>query len=344
LTVALDATYSTGRHLSGVGVYSREILHALAALAPEHRFLWCYRPHRFREGLASPKPPNASFRPLFERRQWFRPALFHGLNQRLPASRFPRTICTFHDLFVMTGDYSTPEFRARFTAQARAAAGRADLIACVSAFTAGQVRDVLGVEPARLRVVPHGVRFPETAPQRSPEPVILHVGAIQRRKNLVLLIAAFERAVPPPWQLVLAGSDGFGAREVHDRIAASSARDRIQVTGWIDDRRLAGLYARASVFAFPSLDEGFGIPVLEAMAQGVPVLCSGRAALAEVCGDAAMLAGAFEEDAWADALARLTADESLRDSYSARGRAHARAFSWRQAADRTWKLYLELLT
>src|SRR5436305_9349415 len=153
MKIALDATYSVGDALSGVGLYSREILLGLATAHPEARFDFCYRPHRYR--LAGALPPNARRRMLLGPQS---ADLFHGLNQRLPRVWRGRAVATFHDLFVMTVEYSTPEFRARFTAQAREAAERADAIIAVSSFTRQQVMDLLGVEASRVTVVPHGCR------------------------------------------------------------------------------------------------------------------------------------------------------------------------------------------
>ena len=112
---------------------------------------------------------------------------------------------------------------------------------------------------------------------------MLHVGAIQKRKNVHRLIEAFSR-LPEPWTLVLAGSAGYGAEEI-----LAKATERVKVTGYLTNEQLSDLYRRASIFAFPSLDEGFGMPVIEAMAYGVPVLSSNSSALPEVCGDAAIL-------------------------------------------------------
>ena len=157
MNIALDATYSLGPKLSGVGVYSREILFGLARAHPEARFLFCYRPHRFLRSFSDRLPANVRRRLLRENRA--PPAdLFHGLNQRLGAARHRRSVTTFHDLFVMSGDYSTPDFRERFAAQARDAAERSDLIIAVSAFTARQVEQLLQVDPARIRVIHHGAR------------------------------------------------------------------------------------------------------------------------------------------------------------------------------------------
>jgi glycosyltransferase involved in cell wall biosynthesis len=342
LIIGLDATYSEGSSLSGIGVYSRELLHGLARLHPEARFEWYYRPHRFWRGLRSPRPANARPRLLLERVRAGRARLFHGLNQRLPAARYPARVATFHDLFVFTGEYSTPDFRARFRQQAREAAARADLILCVSRFTASQVEELLQVSAARLRVVPHGVHLPEATPAVAREPLVLHVGAVQARKNLVRLVSAFERAAPPPWRLVLAGGSGYGAEAVEERIRSSPAAERIQVTGWLPAEQIEQLYWRASLFAFPSLDEGFGIPALEAMAHGVPVLSSRRSALPEVCGEAAVLVDPFREEEIAAALEWLIRDEAMRQRLAAAGRARAAQFPWSRTVEQTWDAYREL--
>ncbi len=333
MTIALDATYSLGRNLSGVGVYSREILFGLARKHPGQNFQFCYRPHRLFRSFHDSLPRNAS-------RCLLRGApsaeLFHALNQRVDA-KARRTVSTFHDLFVMTGDYSSPEFRARFTEQARGAAERSDLIIAVSSFTASQVESLLGVEKARLRVIHHGVRMAE--PSHARDDLVLCVGAIQRRKNIAGLVKAFE-LLPDSWRLALAGAaDGFGAAEELRAIEESSARARIEVLGYVTAERLDALYRRASIFAFPSLDEGFGMPILEAMAHGVPVLTSNCSAMPEVAGDAAVL---VDPRGIGDALARLAADETLRADLTRRGLERARQSTWESALEKTWSVYDEL--
>jgi glycosyltransferase involved in cell wall biosynthesis len=340
LKIALDATYSVGRDLSGVGVYSREMLHGLAALGPDIDWRWLYRPHRFARSFQESLPPNASRGLLLDSAPRFS-ELFHGLNQRLPKRRFRRQIATFHDLFVMTAEYSTPEFRARFTAQARHAAAEADRIIAVSRFTANQVTSLLGVEPARVVVIPHGIRPLSPALARR-EKVVLHVGAIQKRKNLVRLVRAFE-AVANDWRLVLAGSSGYGAEEVFAAIRESPSAARITVTGYVNSAELAEWYARAMVFAFPSLDEGFGMPVLEAMQAGVPVLASNGSAVGEVAEDAALLIDPTSEEQIRAELLRLTKDSDLREGLIRKGQKRAAAHSWRDAASRTLTLYQDVV-
>lgn len=341
MKIALDATYSLGPNLSGVGVYSREILFGLARAHAEADYLFCYRPHRFLRSFAQRLPRNASRRLL---RDHHAPSadVFHGLNQRLGAGPYRRVVSTFHDLFVISGDYSSPEFRDRFAAQARAAAERSDLIIAVSAFTARQVEQLLDIQPARVRVIPHGVRPPAPTAAVERDQIILSVGAIQRRKNTSRLVEAFEQ-LDSGWKLVLAGSSGFDSREALERIQRSPRKNDIQVLGYVPNDKLEELYRRASIFAFPSLDEGFGMPVLDAMARGVPVVTSNVSAMPEVAGDAALLVDPKDVASIAEGLRRLAADSALRDALILAGMARAKEFTWERAVEATWRVYEELL-
>lgn len=341
MKIALDATYSVGPNLSGVGVYSREILKGLARAHPEARFLYCYRPHRLLGSFCESLPSNCG-RGLLRKNRAPDSDLFHGLNQRIDC-RHLRTVSTFHDLFVLSGDYSTAEFRRKFSELARAAAERSDLIIAVSRFTAGQVEQLLKVDRGRIRVIWHGVRHPsEPASQPARERMILFVGALQRRKNVARLVEAFEQAAPG-WQLVLAGARGFGSEEILARIQASSRRTDIQVPGYVPDAQLDSLYRRASVFAFPSLDEGFGMPVLDAMAHGLPVLTSNVSALPEVSGDAALLVDPTDVASIAGGLRELIENRDLREQLAIRGLARSREFAWETAVEKTWSVYQECL-
>jgi glycosyltransferase involved in cell wall biosynthesis len=337
MPIGLDATYSLGSNLSGIGVYSREILFGMAQAHSEEEFYYCYRPHRFLRAYRDRLPKNAVRRLLVGNPPG---DLFHALNQRVDTPG-RRTVSTFHDLFVMTGDYSSPDFRARFRDQAQRAAELSDLIIAVSQFTANQIRDLLHVPATRIRVVPHGVRIPppSTVPR---ERLVLFVGVIQRRKNISRLVKAFER-MPAAWRLALAGAPGgYGAAEELRAVEDSPRREAIEVLGYVSHGTLERLYQRASIFAFPSLDEGFGMPVLEAMAHGVAVLSSARSSLPEVVGDAALLIDPLETDAIAGGLLQLANDDNFAEDLARRGLARARAFSWDSAVDRTWNVYREL--
>lgn len=344
MRIGLDATYSLGKSLSGVGVYSREILFGLADAHRDHKFAFYYRPHRIVRSFSDTLPPNARRRLLHGTP---RVDIYHALNQRVE-KKARRTVTTFHDLFVMTAEYSSPEFRARFTNQARRAADLSDAVIAVSEFTAGQVEQLLGVARSRIHVVPHGVRMPEANSDVLPsgrdtrEKMVLFVGAIQRRKNIARLVKAFER-MPAGWRLVLAGAvDGYGAVEELRSIEESSRCADIEVTGYVSADALLQLFRRASIFAFPSLDEGFGLPVLEAMANGVPVVTSNSSALPEVAGDAAVCVDPHSIDEIADALRSMAVDESSRQEFARRGQARAKEFLWERALTKTWAIYERL--
>ena len=204
-------------------------------------------------------------------------------------------------------------------------------------------------------MIPHGVRRPaelaEGQQDSRRENMILFVGALQTRKNVLRLIEAFERAasssrdqdaVQNHWRLVLAGApSGYQSGEILARIQESSCRDRIELAGYISESDLEGLYSRASIFALPSLDEGFGIPVLEAMAHGVPVITSNRSALIEVAGDAALLIDPCTVDELECALKRLMKDPGLRGKLSDLGRVRAKCYTWDRAVKATHSVYQE---
>ena len=305
----------------------------LARAHTSEKFHFCYRPHRFLKSFGDSLPPNASRRLLQGAPS---AAIFHAFNQRVDA-KARRTVSTFHDLFVMTSEYSSPEFRARFTAQAQDAAKKSDLIIAVSRFTASQVEQLLAVEPSRIRVVHHGVYRSFT--QLPKENLVPSVGAIQRRKNIARLVKAFER-LPESWRLALAGApDGYGAQEELHAVEQSPARSRIDVLGYVSSAQLDALYSRASIFAFPSLDEGFGMPVLDAMARGVPVVTSNTSAMPEVAGDAALLVDPLNNG---DALTNLAQDDSLREDLARRGLERIKQFTWESALEKTWAVYDEL--
>jgi glycosyltransferase involved in cell wall biosynthesis len=141
---------------------------------------------------------------------------------------------------------------------------------------------------------------------------------------------------------VLAGSHGYEADEAVREAARSPVKERIRITGYLDDEQIGDLYGRSGIFAFPSLDEGFGMPVLEAMAAGIPVIAGNRSALPEVCGDAAELIDPGNEEELASALLKLCTDEMRRAELVARGLERTRQFRWEDAVMKTLAVYREL--
>jgi glycosyltransferase involved in cell wall biosynthesis len=364
-TIAIDATYTIDPQPSGVANYSRRLIEALAALPVAHRYLLCYRLSRFRQrekflrpaagGEAGPRFSTRLYQEMVTFWLPWQAELFHSLAQRPPAFRFKKEVVTVHDVFPITSrDYSTPEFQRKFSALLREAVGRAARVITPSLYTAEQLVEHAGVPREKIRVTPEGVAPPE--PRLSDDELasvreavvgpgkvlVLSVGVLQTRKNLIRAMRAVA-SLPERYRLVLVGGDGYGSEAVHEFIRNDSSGARVVALGHVAAARLATLYQAASVLLFPSLEEGFGLPVLEAMARGLPVVAADSSALPEVGGDAALYADPHDPQGMAENVQRIVEDESLRRSLIARGLARAREFTWRRTAELTCTVYEEAL-
>ena len=357
-TIGIDATYTLGARPTGIATYSRRLIESLAALATPHRFLVCYRLSRWNRRRGFLRLPGCTVR-LFQRPLTFwlpwQADLFHSLAQRPPAFRFRREVVTVHDAFPITGrDYSTPEFQRRFTALLREAVARAARVITDSEYTARQLEVHCGVERGRIRMIPCGVdepavtlRLEERLRERERlvgpgKEMLLSVGNLEVRKNLVNALGALA-LLPERYRLVLAGGDGYGAAAIHASIAEQGLERRVVRLGFVPADRLPVLYQSASALLFPSLEEGFGFPVLEAMAQGLPVVTSNTSSLSEVGGDAALYADPLDVAGIAAQATRAVEDQTLRQELIEKGRTRARQFTWRRAAEAVLRVYEEVL-
>jgi alpha-1,3-rhamnosyl/mannosyltransferase len=202
-----------------------------------------------------------------------------------------------------------------------------------------------GLDPWLVDVAPYGVGAAFAPGAADPAalrglgvegPYVLAVGTLQPRKNLSAALAAFERAAEgSPHTLVVAGARGWR----DDAVAEMLQKPRIRLLGAVQDEQLVELYRGADCLVFPSLYEGFGFPVLEAMACGTPVVCANRTSLPEVAGDAAVLVDPDDTDAFAAALAEVLSSEARRAELAAAGIARAHEFTWRRCADLTVAVY-----
>lgn len=216
-----------------------------------------------------------------------------------------------------------------------ASAHRARRVIAVSEATRADLVRVYGLPPERIDVVLHGVE-PDffTLDRTRTEPIVLCVSTLHPHKNLDRLIRAYARR-KRDWRLIVAGMRGFLADALDALIRDLGVQDSVELTGWISREELLQLYARARAFVYPSTFEGFGMPVLEAMAAGIPVACSDIAPLREVAGDAALLFDPLSEDAIAAALDWIAADGELRARLAKAGPERARTFTWERAARET---------
>ena len=210
-------------------------------------------------------------------------------------------------------------------------------IVAVSGATADDLRRCYRLPPARIRTVPSGVdpRFFELAARRRPEPFLLAVSTLHPHKNLDGLLRAFAafRERHPEYRLVVSGMHGFFSAELHALRDRLQLADRVDFPGWIPRGELYSLYERASAFLYPSLFEGFGLPVLESLAAGVPTACSEIEPMNGIAGGAALKFDPRDPAAIAEAMHRLVADPELRDRLAAAGPLRAAQFSWRTTAE-----------
>jgi glycosyltransferase involved in cell wall biosynthesis len=237
-----------------------------------------------------------------------------------------------------------------------AAARRADLVITVSEAAAEELRAHTAIPGDRIRIVPNGVdgRVATEDDERAArgsfgigdEPNLLWLGSLEPRKNVETLVRAFDRWIAEtgrPHLLVLAGPEGWVVDRDATLASMNAARERVRVVGPVVGDHLGGAYRGADLFAFPSRHEGFGLPVLEAMVQGTPVVAADIPALRETAGSAAVLVAPDDERAWADAFERLIADADERAAMAAAGRVQAAHFSWARCAQETRAVYEEAL-
>lgn len=318
-----------GRRITGVQRYAREITTRIADCID----------------VVSPQNWSAGVRGhLWE--QGVLPRLTRGGLLWSPCNTGPlavrRQVVTIHDCaFVDCPEGFSRAFGAWYRWLIPRLVRRVRRIIAVSQFTASRLAELCGLKASRIDVIPNGVdsQFHSAVPEvvdelrrrlALPERYVLSVGTLEPRKNLSRLLASWEH-LPAELRdvgLVLAGAKGRQFRSAGiEQLPAG-----VHLTGYVEDADLPALYSGAEAFIYPSLYEGFGMPVLEAMSCGTPVICSRSTSLPEVAGDAALLVDPCDVECIADAISRLLTDAELRRAIRTRGLERARKFSWDQAA------------
>lgn len=365
--VGVDASRSAADQPTGTENYARAILRHLIRLPDAADIEWRLY-HRDGADSLPPeltKPANVVPVPLPNRRMWTHRSLGPEVRRRGPDILFvpahvlpfawtrrsmPALIMTVHDLGYLHFPEAHPwRQRTYLNLTTRWAAARADRLICDSEATRQDLMRFYKAEPSRLHTVHLGWNQPPNAgPACNPRSVLakfklrrpfaLFVGTLQPRKNLERLIHAYGRLharEDPGWDLVLAGRVGWLADPILAAARSSPAAAAIRILGYVEEEDAAVLRRQARFFCYPSLHEGFGLPILEAQSQGVPVLTSSRSSLPEVAGDAALLVDPEDVDEIAQAMLRLSRDEELRAELVAKGHENVKRFSWEKAARET---------
>ncbi|MGB8643702.1 MAG: glycosyltransferase family 1 protein [Anaerolineae bacterium] len=372
MRVTVDISPAVHHH-AGLGRYAGELLTAMLSVEPVNEYCAFYYDPR---GDAHPEPPLdqipartihlpakpwrmsvllASFAHVSLDR-WLPPGdVFHATDHLLPPLLASRAVFTIHDLiFRFFPEYHLPLNRWYLTLMLPRFMQRANAIIAVSENTRRDVTRLMNIPAEKIAVIYEGVN-PAFRPCRDPAQLaavrtkyqlpdrfILYLGTIEPRKNLITLLDAYQAllahadGIP---DLVIAGRKGWLYQPVFERARALGLESRLRFTDWVDGADAPMLLSAAEVFVFPSFYEGFGLPPLEAMACGAPVLCSNASSLPEVVGEGGLLIDPHDTSAWAATLSRVLQDSELRARLSARGIAQAAQFTWERAARETLNLY-----
>lgn len=355
-----------GRRDGGPETYERELIRAIARQDKVNE----YRIYTF-EPKASlslgPLPENFRVRVLWPRSRWISLAASLPLMMAkdsvdvLHASLYPPPLCRAPLVFTMhdVSPISRPEFFApnvyrRLNPLVRRGLRRAQVVVCVSHDAMTATASITGIDTKHMRVVPHGV---DSLFQPIPKDLagvavrenfalagdyMLYVGKIMARKNITRVIeayASFVEATRAETQLVLAGKRLYNTSDVDEAIARLGLAGRVLELGHVPDALLPALYSGAKMFVYVTLWEGFGLPLLEAMASGTPVIASNVTSIPEIAGDAALLVDPYDISAIAGAMIRLHGDSDLRATMIKAGLERGAQFPWSRTAELTIGAY-----
>ncbi len=365
--VAIDARKL---HDFGIGTYIRNLLTGLARLDRQTEFVvLCRPPDCARIGAL-----GANFRGVPERSGNYsiteqlliplalrrvRAQIFHEPHYVLPPLVPCRSVVTIHDCIHLMFPQYLPNRFAYFYARGSLAAAsrRADRVLTVSETSRQDIIRLLGVPPDKVTVIYNAIeeRFwdePSEEDRRRVQeryqlhdPFLLYAGNVKPHKNLERLIDAFAVVCArglDPLKLIVIGDDISAHAGLRRKVLRYQLHKRIRFLGFQPQDTLAVMYRLASAFVFPSLYEGFGLPPVEAMASGTPVVTSNVSSLAEVAGDAAMLVDPYDPEAIADGIIRVLTDDGLRRDLIARGLRRARSFSWEASVQRIHRIYADV--
>ncbi len=371
MRIAVNTRFLLTGRLEGMGWYTHEVMRRMVAKHPEDEFVFLFdRPYDASFLYEANVLPEVLFPPARHPALWYlwfewavprvlsryRPDVFFSPDSFLSLRASTPTLLTLHDIIPLQEPRAVPwapryYYRYFLPRYIR----RATRIATVSEYVRQMLVEHLSVPPERVSVVYNGYREgfrPLPAEEQQAvravysdgHPYFLYTGAVHPRKNIPRLIAAFDAfktQTGAPVRLLLAGRTMWRGQEVNDALQKARYRADIEVLGYVPEAELTRLCGAALALVNVSLNEGFGLPIVEAFACDVPVLCSDRTALAEVGGDAALLVNPESVDAIAAGLSALYRDVGLREALVSRGRLQRQKFRWDTAAEQLYRLLQE---
>lgn len=365
--------------LTGIGRYNYELANKLRGLKNlDIRF---FSGFRFLSELGMPKEQGGSYHlikkiaqnsnfisdvyrvvmPLLKYKalKGFEDYLFHGPNFFLPPFA-GRRIATFHDLSPFTWPQCNTPQRIRFTQkELLKTLERADALITDSEFTRQELASYFSWPIEKIYAVslasssdfhPRSIESLTPVLARyglKPGGYTLFVGTVEPRKNIVVLLDAYSRlpeVIRKNWPLIICGYQGWRSAAIHERIALAERQGWARYLGFTAAKDLPYLFSGAHLFAFPSLYEGFGLPVLEAMASGIPTVCSNAASLPEVAGGVALMSSPEDVPALTENIIRGIEDDAWRLTSKTNGLRHAQSFSWQRCAQETLSVYQKVIT
>jgi glycosyltransferase involved in cell wall biosynthesis len=355
--IAIEATALMKPQRTGVARYVVNLVRSLAEEAPDDEFLLCYRLSRYARRRHRIPLPGSNFS-----QHWvqgpIRPDgvdLVHGPAGRLRIWRGAKSVATVHDVFsLVSTEFATAKFRAKRKRAYLEIAEKADRIICVSPWTRDTFWAHHPIPESRFVVIPHGVedRFNPEAEARIPAiranygilgPYVLFVGELSVRKNVDGMLEALSMMSADGPRLVLAGKPSHGHENIEKQVESRGLADRVQILGYFPDEDMPGLLAGAECLLYPSFLEGFGLPALEAMACGTPVVTTDRGALPHTTGGIHVTVDPDHPESIRDGLLRLLSTDELRADLTKRGLAWAALYRWNVVAKKTLEVYRGLV-
>ncbi|MBI2473036.1 glycosyltransferase family 4 protein [Candidatus Uhrbacteria bacterium] len=370
----IDALSANKENRTGVENYSRSLIQSLKnhPLQKDERVVLYSLSSLDEELNKLPQGWSAKILSWFLKRGWMSirmswemifhaPTVLFVPGQALPIFCPRRVLTTIHDVaFARRPDLYDPVVRKRLTRVTKQAVKKATRILVPSQATKDDLVELYNVDPDRVTVVHLAADTTLYHPYTSQEAAsvlqkyrlgtnfFLVVGRLEKKKNITTLIRAFElfksrRGVGDPFELVFAGEPGYGYEKMKAYFDLSPVKSHIRQLGYVPDEDLAPLMSQATAYLFPSWYEGFGIPSLEAMASGTPVLASSIAVHKEVIGDVGILIPPGESEAWAQAMGEIVHNAALRTDLITKGKERAKNFSWEKTAQQTWEVLRNLV-